>query len=220
MAMSQFLQTALEFPASLFSFAMLVTVAYWLFALLFGVGVGALDGGEGAGAGSEGDGGPGSAGAFTGLLAVLGLGRVPVNIVVSLFLAIAWFVSMAGAELLDSTLSRLAVLPVALCAGWLVTWVLVRPLRRLMPDEPAASRGDFVGKVCVIRTGRVDAGFGQAEVAAEDGSTAVVQVRAEGDAAAELAAGSKALIFGYEEEGEFFWVAPYDVLPDTNQLPR
>lgn len=218
--MSDFLETALEFPASLFSFAMLVIVAYWLFALLFGVGVGALDGGEGADAGSEGGDGARSGGAFTGLLAVLGLGRVPVNIVVSLLIAIAWFVSMAGAELIDSTALRLAVPPVALFAGWLVTWALVRPLRRLMPDEPAASRSDFVGRVCVIRTGRVDTTFGQAEVAAEDGSTAVIQVRAEGMGAAELVAGSSALIFGYDEAGEFFWVAPYDVLPDTNQLPH
>jgi hypothetical protein len=79
------------------------------------------------------------------------------------------------------------------------------------------SRQDFVGMTCTVRTGRVDARFGQAEVAARDGSTAVVQVRALGAKDEKpLAAGSTGLLYAYDETGEFFWVAPF---PQFGELP-
>ncbi len=61
----------------------------------------------------------------------------------------------------------------------------------------------------MIRTGRVTADFGQAEVAAEDGSTATVQVRTPTPDPG-LTAGRTALIFDYDAEGEHFLVAPFD----------
>ncbi|MFJ6772737.1 hypothetical protein ACIQOV_17535, partial [Kitasatospora sp. NPDC091257] len=77
------------------------------------------------------------------------------------------------------------------------------------PQDRPVTRGDFVGRVCVIRTGRVTADFGQAEVTAEDGSTATVQVRTATPEPA-LTAGRTALIFDYDAEGEHFLVAPFD----------
>lgn len=158
-----------------------------------------------------------------GLLAAAGLDGVPVTVVVSLLTALAWFLSLAGSAALDGahvpagplrTVAACAVLLGALLGSWSLTWVLVRPLRRLFPYERPPSREDFVGRLCVIRTGRVTVGFGQAEVAAPDGSTAVVQVRlTEGDAERDgpgCTAGSTALIYAYEPDGEFFRVTPYD----------
>jgi len=57
-----------------------------------------------------------------------------------------------------------------------------------------------------IRTGTVTGEFGQAEVTAQDGSSAIVQVRQTGEHA--LTHGNRALIFDYDTDGEFFWVAP------------
>jgi hypothetical protein len=48
--------------------------------------------------------------------------------------------------------------------------------------------------------------FGQAEVTAQDGSSAIIQVRQTGEHA--LTFGKRALIFDYDTDGEFFWVAP------------
>jgi hypothetical protein len=64
----------------------------------------------------------------------------------------------------------------------------------------------------------VGSDFGQAEVTADDGTTALVQVRVPssdlpvaGDAdGTALARGSTALIFDYDPEEGFFWVMPYD----------
>lgn len=164
--------------------------------------------------------GPGHAdahGAGTGLQAAAGLGGVPVTVVLSLLTALAWFLSLAGSAAVRSlhagapvrALLYAAVVAAALAGSWSATWVLVRPLRRLFPDVRPPSRADFTGRVCVIRTGRVTAHFGQAEVAAPDGSTAVVQVRQHGDDT--FTAGSTALLYDYDPEGEFFRVAPFDV---------
>ncbi|MFJ7911022.1 hypothetical protein [Kitasatospora sp. NPDC096204] len=167
-------------------------------------------GGHGAG-GHDADGGSdrNGSGHHAGVLDALGLGGVPVTVAVSLLVAIAWFVSLAGTVLTSGAPARGGVFAVALVASWAGTRALVRPLSRLFPQDRPATRGDFVGRVCVIRTGRVTADFGQAEVTAEDGSTATVQVRtAEPEPA--LTAGRTALIFDYDAEGEHFLVAPFD----------
>ena len=65
---------------------------------------------------------------------------------------------------------------------------------------------DFVGSVCVIRTGRVSQTFGQAEVTAADGSSAIIQVRQTGTDT--FKSGTAALIYEYDADGEFFWVTP------------
>jgi hypothetical protein len=111
--------------------------------------------------------------------------------------------------------------------AWLGTRLAVLPLRRVFQDQVAASLRDFVGLPCVIRTGRVGPDFGQAEVTAPDGSSAIVQVRqpamdvpVAGTAAdgTGLTAGSTALIFDFDPDGRFFWVMPHDAASDL--VPR
>ncbi|MFH9350348.1 hypothetical protein [Kitasatospora sp. NPDC017646] len=151
-------------------------------------------------------------GHHAGVLDALGLGGVPATVAVSLLVALAWFVSLAGTVLTSGAPARGGVFAVALVASWAGTLVLVRPLRRLFPEDRPVTRGDFVGRVCVIRTGRVTADFGQAEVTAPDGSTATVQVRTP-DPEPGLTAGRTALIYDYDADGEHFLVAPFDPSP-------
>ncbi|RJL24412.1 OB-fold-containig protein [Bailinhaonella thermotolerans] len=196
--MGEFMGVALAFPTVLFSFALVIVVIYWLLALLIGLDLDILDGDD-----------VGAENASSGFLPALGLGGVPVTVVLSLLVVLAWFVSLAGSALVSGTAMRVLVLAVALGAAWLGTRSLVTPLRRVFASERAPSRNDFVGRMCVIRTGRVTGDFGQAEVRAADGSTAIVQVRGiDGDAP--LRAGDRALIFDYDTAGEFFRVMPYD----------
>ncbi|RKN48204.1 hypothetical protein [Micromonospora endolithica] len=205
--MTGFLGAALGFPTVLFSFLLVVVVGYWLLTL-----TGVLDLGDDL----DVDGVPG------GILAGLGLGGLPSAIVFSLLVAVAWFVSLAGSALLDElglgAGTRIAVsvgvlLTAAVCA-WLVTRLVAVPLARLFPTGSEASRHAFVGTLCTIRTGRVTADFGQAEVTATDGSSAIVQVRQPGDEP--LGAGSSALIYDYDVDGEFFWVMPTDIALDPD----
>ncbi|MEV4745501.1 hypothetical protein AB0K21_03895 [Streptosporangium sp. NPDC049248] len=187
--MGQFVDATLSFPTVLFTFLLLVIIAYWVL-VVFGV-----FGFDGDGDGSE---------AF---LSGLGLGGVPAALVISLLVVVAWFASLVGGTLFTGTPALVAVLVAALVCAWACTRLIVLPLRRLIPKERVPSRADFVGRACVIRTSRVASDFGQAEVTAPDGSSALVQVRQTGDDV--FAAGSTALIFAYDSPGEFFWVMPY-----------
>ncbi|MEU0275907.1 hypothetical protein [Streptomyces sp. NPDC006307] len=194
--MAEFLHALATFPAVLFTAALVVVVGFWLLVLL-----GAADH-DGFDADVDAD--------------ALNLGGVPVSVSASLLISFAWFFTVTGSVLLARTgwsdalvhLLGAALLFASLFASWRLTRGLVRPLAKLFPDEPGPSRHDFVGLTCTIRTGRVDADFGQAEVAARDGSTAVVQVRQ--NDGARLALGSTGLLYAYDDAGEFFWVAPFD----------
>jgi hypothetical protein len=191
--MGDFVDAALSFPAVVFSFLLAAVLIYWLLVLLgtLDIEIGDLDMGDG-----------------------LGLGGVPVTVTASVLVVVSWFVTLAGGVVtaaLDlgsfvEVLLDIGVLVVAVLAGLFVARLVAVPLRKLYAPGGEASRNDFVGRECVIRTGRVTGDFGQAEVTAVDGSTAIIQVRQTGEH--ELANGRRALIFDYDIDGEFFWVAP------------
>lgn len=192
--MAEFFDATLAFPTALFSFLLLLAIGYWVMVLLSVVEVDTSD--------VEGIGGE-AASAFT----AAGLGGVPVTIVLTLLIVLAWFLSIAGNALVGGIpMGRAVVLPVALGGAYLGTRSIVAPVRRLLPNRPAPSRMDFVGRPCVVRTGRVGPDFGQAEVTAEDGSTAIIQVRLTAYAVAE--AGWTALIYDYDADTEAFWITP------------
>ncbi|MFE5851723.1 hypothetical protein ACFQ61_00650 [Streptomyces sp. NPDC056500] len=196
--MGEFLDHVFRFPTMLFTAALVVVICFWLMALVGAVGHDSFD---------------------TDLDSdALGLGGVPVAVSASLVIALTWTLSLIGSVLLTGLsvsgglhhLLAAVLLPVAVLGAWRLTRWAIRPLAALFPDEPGPSRLDFVGSTCTIRTRRVDEGFGQAEVTASDGSTALVQVRRSGlDVTAALALGSTGLLYAYDEVGEFFWVAPY-----------
>ncbi|RDG37924.1 hypothetical protein [Streptomyces corynorhini] len=200
--MSEFLTAALGFPAVLFGVALIVVIAFWLLVLAGAAEYDAFN------AQVDTDAGP------------TGLGGVPVTVPVSLLIALAWFASLAGSVLVRRhvepgtvrTLWSFAVLVAASLIAWGVTRLLVRRLRDLVPEQAPPSRLDFIGLTCTIRTGSVSADFGQAEVAAADGSTALVQVRQSGDDV--MGYGSTGLLYAFDVEGEFFWVSPYDTALD------
>jgi hypothetical protein len=192
--MTEFLDAALDFPSAGLGILLAVVLAYWIL-----IALGALD-------------------VMIGVVAA---------VTVSLFVAFAWFADLAGTVLLhrsgrSGAIGEVGVLAVALLVAGLVTRLVMRPVGRMLADEQVPSRQDFVGRMCVIRTGRVDLEFGQAEVRAADGASAVIQVRQQRnqDGEAALKAGSTALIFDYDADGEFFWVMPYDAELDPHRPPR
>ncbi|MGA4802551.1 hypothetical protein [Streptomyces lavendulocolor] len=198
--MDEFWQAATTFPTVLFTAALVVVAGFWLLVPMGAAGTDCFDADVDAGA--------------------LGLGGVPVSVSASLLIALSWFGCLTGSVLLARAgwpaalvhLLGAALLCASLLGSWWATRALVRPLAKLFPDEPGPSLHDFVGSTCTIRTGRVDADFGQAEVAARDGSTAVVQVRR--NDGGPLALGSTGLLYAYDDAGAFFWVAPFDDVLD------
>ncbi|NMO53857.1 hypothetical protein HH310_22070 [Actinoplanes sp. TBRC 11911] len=130
---------------------------------------------------------------------------LPILVPASLFVLFAWFGCLAGNEFVPGWW----VLPGAVLLALLLTVSLTVLIRRLLPKGAEPSRADFVGLPCVIRTSRVTDTFGQAEVHARDGSSAIVQVRQTGPD--EMGAGTTALIYDVDPDGDFFWVIPADI---------
>lgn len=178
-----FIEAALSFPTVLLTPLLILVIGYWIVVI-----AGGADPEHGHGHGE-----------------LLG---VPLPVFISLLIAFAWFGTLAGSEWHASF--PLWTVPVAaLVAAAIITRLIAIPLQRLLPSGPVPSRSDFVGLTCVIRTGRVTGSFGQAEVHSPDGSSAIVQVRQTGTD--EFTAGTIALIYDVDLEGEFFWVVPADI---------
>lgn len=193
--MRDLLTAAIDFPTLFFTAALVIVLGFWLLALCGVTDRHAFDGDL--------------------PLGPLGLGGVATSVAASAVVLTGWLTSLAGAYALHRltvpgvarTLLSLTLLGTALLVGQQVTRLLVRLWRRGHPQEPPPRHGDFVGRTCTIRTGRVDGGFGRAEVAVRGGPTAVVQVRQLGGDPP-LTRGSTALLYAYDDTGEFFWVTP------------
>ncbi|MFC4376858.1 hypothetical protein ACFO5K_22465 [Nocardia halotolerans] len=201
--MGEFLAATLSFPTALFSFALLVVVGFWLLVLVGGAETELLDGEE--------------SGTAVGGLDALGLGGVPVTVAITGLVALSWFASLVGTVAVTAIgLSGIAalfagvlVLVAAVVAAVAGTRLVVIPLRRFFRADRQPSRDDFIGRVCVVRTGRVDTEFGQAELTSADGSSALIQVRLSTTHAetAPLRYGDSAVVFEYDPATDTFWVA-------------
>jgi len=176
--MSAFLHTALTLPTLLYSIVLAVCVLYWLLAA---TGLADADGPDSL-LGGDGD-GDGDASGIAAMLARLGLSGVPVMIVFTVLAFIGWFgtyfVQLLVLQHLPATLRVLAGLGVAvamLVPGVFVTSLLLRPLSRLLlrlrpPVEPS-----ILGRVAIVSTPSVDAGYGQATMD-DGGAGLVLQIR-------------------------------------------
>ena len=195
--MGGFIEAALSFPAVIFTPLLVFVIGYWLVVIVGGADP------EGDGVDTDG-----------GFLGFLGFGGVPASVVLSLLVAVAWFVALAGGELLGAVPAGL-VLAGAIVVAWVVARLAALLLRRFLPTGVEPSRADFVGMACIVRTGRVTSTFGQAEVHSPDGSSALVQVRQAGND--DLRAGTVAVLYDFDADGEFFWVVPTDVATRPDQ---
>jgi hypothetical protein len=179
--LTEFLNAILAFPTVLLTIPLGVMVAYWLFVILGALDInllgdadldaaghtdlpadGHLDGhldGHGHGGHDGHDGHDHHAdehtGGAAGLIHALGLGGVPVTVMLSILIATAWVFCIGGTELLDlvgagspadvldwkGVLVGLASLGLAVP----VTRLLIRPLRRFFRTLAAPQHRDLLG---------------------------------------------------------------------------
>ncbi|PPK67774.1 hypothetical protein V5P93_007117 [Actinokineospora auranticolor] len=169
------------FPAVVFTFLLVVVVGYWL---LVAVGLSSVD--------------------AVGAADPEAFGRVPLSVSLTVATALSWLTCLAGDLLLSTgplpALSGFAVLLVALTVAFAGTRLVARVLAPRFQSAP-----DVVGRTCVIRTGRVDRTFGEAEVTMGDGTSVVVQVRQR--TGLPLRVGGSATVEEHDRAGGFFWIS-------------
>ena len=236
--MTEFLDAILAFPTVLFTIPLGVVALYWIFVLLGALDInllgdadldghghtdlhleghghvdGHLDGHlDGHGHHAHGHDAHGDAdgpeGGVAGLLHALGLGGVPVTLMLSFLILSAWVFCVGGMEWIGSEApdwQSAGVALASLVAAVPVTHVLIRPLRRLFRTAVTPQHRDQLGRICTITTLRVDERYGQAEI--EDGGAGLIlQVRSQEPD--RLHRGDRAVIFDYKDG--VFHVAPLD----------
>ena len=176
--MTEFLQTALTFPTLLYSILLAFCAIYWLLASTGLVDIDALDGLLG------GDGDGGDASDSAGILAKLGLGGVPIMVVLTVLSFFGWmstyFVHLLLLQHLPAPLRLLggiATLVGALVPGVFITSLLLRPVRKLIVKLRPPVPPSLLGRVGTVISPEVDARQGRAEFA-DGGAGLILQVRA------------------------------------------
>ena len=226
--MSEFFEIVFGLPTVIFTAMVAISVGFFLISFLFGLGEGGgdldLDAGGGdvdvdvdVDAGVDGDSGADtdSTGAFAGLLQAFNLHILPLSLTFSIISVIGWLVSALATVLLTSdnapgVLVGLAIGIAAFFAGVLIAGRVGNVLKPIFVPAKHIRRRDLVGRLCTVRTGRVDRSFGQAEVVDGEQSTHLIQIRCEIDN--DLRSGQRALIVDVDDDGSFL------VSPDVKDL--
>lgn len=196
--MERFIEIVLGMPTALFTTLLLISLGYWIVSLVSGI-----DGGADVGLDADVDADLESS---AGLLAALGLHRIPLSLVFTVVSLTAWLISLILVFLVSDGGSTSLWLALPIIAGSVVGGLLVAsPVAHLAAPlfavHPALHRDDLIGRECVVKTGYVDEGFGQAEVVDAEYGTHIVQVRC--PAPNELRSGTKAHLIDVNNDGEF-----------------
>lgn len=199
--MSAFLAAALSFPTAVFTVLLVVFLLYAIATLVGALDIEALDGVLGA---QEVDGSIGHS------LETLGVAGIPLGIIGGVASLFAWLTSFFAARFLpDSLPMDLLILLGSTVIGVAASARAVRPLRGIFNTPEALRKNEVVGKVCTIRSLRVNGEAGTAEV--EDGAAGIIaEVRCFREN--ELTLGSKAVVYDYDAERGIYHVGPIDSL--------
>ncbi|MBI2372775.1 MAG: glycine zipper family protein [Deltaproteobacteria bacterium] len=153
------------------------------------------------------------------LLHALRLRQAPLTVVLSFLFFFGFAISATAASLLPElgssllgSLARVGLLLGAFLGAVPLTSFAVRPFAGLFVVAEATGKATLVGRTCIVSTGRVDAAFGRAEVAADSGAGVLVDVRS--DKPNQLKKGDEALLVDYDAERDCFVVEPLDLRPD------
>lgn len=184
---------------------------------------GALESVDGADAAVEVSDGVGGFGLWHGLASALRLGEIPVTISVSLWVFFGWVTSYVGIRVavalgVLSLAAELGVLAAATLTGLGASNVLTAPLLPVFRTTQARSRAHLIGETVEVRTGRVDAAFGQGSIVLR-GDELLVPIRCD-RGAEHLRRGERALVVHYDEKREAFVVEPLISLPGPDGRER
>ena len=171
--MSAFLQYALGFPTFIFGALLLCMLLYWLIALLGLFDVDAIDHWVLFDGSDHAHGVEHSASALAGLLLKVGLGGIPLTVILTVLFLLSWLASYVMSHFVPAvqgwTLVNIAtgsaVAAAALVAGFFATVLVLRPLRGIVNKiAPAEEPKVLLGRVGLVRSAVVNASQGYGSV--------------------------------------------------------
>ncbi|MFZ6178734.1 hypothetical protein [Nannocystis pusilla] len=153
----------------------------------------------------------GAAGGLS-LLAAIGFGKAPATVVISMLVLFAWALStFATLMLRDYGVAAIGVhvgiaFGAVVVAGML-TGLIAGALGNAFKRHRPIGRGELVGKLATITTGRVDERFGQANLH-EDGANLIVDVRCATPNA--LVRHTRVVLVSYDAAAHYYMVEPFE----------
>ena len=181
--MNDFLQTCLTFPTVAYSILLAFCLVYWMLAMTGLFDTDTLDSMI-IGDGSLAHGDAGDPTATAGVLARLGLGGVPIMVVLTVLFFLGWLTTyfvhlLVLSHLPDSLriLAGIATVLAALVPGVLLTSLLLRPLSKLITRLQPPGGASILGRVGTVISPAVNAQDGRAEFD-DGGAGLILQVRA------------------------------------------
>ncbi len=204
--MDQLLDILFSFPTAILSVLLGLVLLYWGLVLLGALDLDFLDFDADL---------PEDAMGGDGLFSVLGLTGVPATVAASVLVLWSWLFTALGMEVVKVFVAGgvwyavlgVVVLGVSLIVGVLISALFLRPLQHFFKTPEARRIDTLVGKVCIVRTQRVDEHFGQADFA-DGGAGLLIQVRARPGNG--LSRDDKALIIERDDDKDAFWVRAFD----------
>lgn len=231
--MQEFLEIVSSLPTVLFTVPLALSLLYWAAVIvgaadvdLLGGAEGALEaGGEGLAEGAaEGLAEAAGEGGLAWLTGALKLRSAPVTVVGSVFSLSGWLLSFFGVawlgDRLDGALPSWAasglVGVVAFAGALFLTSLAVRPLAPIFEHKTKRGGAHLVGKSCVIRSARVNARSGQAEMD-DGGAGLLLHVRC-ADEDNGLSKGDEALVIEYDEARDVYLVEPLRAVLGSGEI--
>lgn len=209
-SMTPFYQTVTSFPTAIYSVLLIVCALYWVVAVLGIVDLEVID--------IDLDGDIDSADSdsvqegIAGLLHRLGLGGVPLTIVLTFISIIGWLIcyytTFHGAKLLPDLivirlLAGLLIFVLATYVAVLATAQLIKPLRAMFKKLDYNETKHILGQVVVVRSALVNQSKGEAELN-DGGAGLLLNIRSTGDD--EFSKGDEVVVVEYLEEKNLYRV--------------
>ncbi len=221
--MQEFLNLALSFPTIFWSALVGLVLAYWVFVIVGALDLEVLDIhlhlepdldfdiDVDVDADVDADLAASGISPLAQLAVALGIGKVPVAILLTFFAFSGWMVSYFGMLYLAPLLKFGAVSALILGASFAlsvpVMGALAHPLKKVFTMTTRHGGAELIGQTCDVTTGSVDERFGQAKID-DGGAGLLLAVRC--DSGNRLRRRSKALIIDFDADTNIYTVEPYE----------
>ncbi len=207
--MQPFYQNVFSFPTVFFTFFLLLSMFFWLLAVVGFMGLDSLDVDL-----PDADAEVGDIGLLAGVLIKYGLNGVPTTIIVSLISLIGWLICYYGDHFLLRPIETswlqfilgIPVLLVSLYVATLLTAQIIKPLRKVFITNVTNNK-TIIGQVLVVRTSRVDETFGEATFN-DGGAGLTLKIRA--TAGNEFKTGDRVVAYEYLKDQNVYRVISED----------
>lgn len=207
--MQPFYQNVFSFPTVFFTFFLLLSMFFWLLAVVGFMGLDSLDVDL-----PDADADVGDIGLLAGVLIKYGLNGVPTTIIVSLISLIGWLICYYGDHFLLRPIETswlqfilgIPVLLVSLYVATLLTAQIIKPLRKVFITNVTNNK-TIIGQVLVVRTSRVDETFGEATFN-DGGAGLTLKIRA--TAGNEFKTGDRVVAYEYLKDQNVYRVISED----------